>query len=281
MIRRPISRRDVARGLEAAGVEPGMVLLVHSSLRQVGWMIGGSPAALNAFRDVLGPSGTLVMPTFSFSLTAWGLPAFDPGRTPSRTGLLTDTFWREEGVLRSCHPTHSFAAQGPLAADLLAGPVDYEPLGTGGPIDRIRQAGGRILLLGVGHNRNSTVHLAEDLAALPYLRVPFEPGAEYDEAWHAQTPGGPVECLHIHRMPGSSEGFDILDRLLPAAGVCTEHKIGHAAAQFMESGALCREIVRLLAENPLLLLPPDSPSEITRRRRAYMESLVTKGTPGS
>ncbi len=277
MVRKPITRRELAEELERAGICPGMVLVVHSSLGQVGWMLGGPEAAIEAFQDVLGPRGTLVMPTFSFSLAAWNLPPFDPGRTPSRVGLLTDVFWRMDGVLRTCHPTHSFAAAGPDAPTLLGGPVDYEPLGMGSPIDRVRLAGGRILLIGVGHNRNSTVHLAEDLAEMPYLQVPFDTNRDYDEAWYATRPGGGAHRLEIRRMPGSSEGFELLDTLLAQEGIVTTHRIGQATAQFMESEALCHTIVRLLGENPLLLLPAASASEITARRRRYMESLAAKG----
>ncbi len=279
MVRKPIARRELATALEAAGIPSGTVLVVHSALGRIGWMLGGPQAAVRALQDVLGPRGTLVMPTFSFSLAAWNLPPFDPGRTPSRVGLLTDTFWRMEGVLRSSHPTHSFAAGGPLAPDIVGGPIDYEPLGIGSPVDRVRQAGGHILLIGVGQDRNSTVHLAEDLAGMPYLRVPFDGSRGYDEAWYAKHPGGEAHRLEIHRMPGSSEGFEVLDHILLRQGIVTEHPVGQTTARFMESEALCNAIVPMLAENPLLLLSASSGSEITARRRRHMESLAAKGSP--
>lgn len=275
-----ISRFDLERDLHSAGIREGDVLLVHSALSRVGWLLGGPQEAVKALQNVIGPNGTLVMPTFSFNLAFWNLPPFDPGRTPSRVGILTDVFWRMKGVLRTSHPTHSVAAWGSLASAIVGSGLDYEPLGLDSPLDRVRRAKGKILLLGVDQNRNSTVHLAESLACVPYFAVHFTPNAEHDEAWYVDDQGQ-QQLLRITEMPGSSEGFDVLEEPLQAMNVTQHVRIGQAHSQIMDSQALCSATIRLLHDNPALLLQTENPSEITRRRRRFMEEQGAKSSNAS
>ncbi|MBI1291935.1 hypothetical protein GC173_11935 [bacterium] len=277
MQRRPntVNRIDLERDLREAGVRDGDLLVVHSSLSRVGWIQGGPLDALAALRAVLGPRGTLVMPTFTFNLSCWGMPPFDPERTPSRVGVLTDALRHLDGSVRSSHPTHSVAAIGPLAADLIGDRIDYEPLGIGSPLDRAQMMGGRILLIGVGQNRNSTVHVAECYAQVPYFAVNFSEDSSWDEAWYLNEKGG-RELVIIDQMPGSSEGFDVLENPLRRMGVVRDVMIGEAPSQMMEGNRLCVAVTSLLMENPALLLGGDATSDITRRRRLHTMKVLNQ-----
>ena len=87
-------RYILARHLRELGVEPGDVLVVHSSFRAVGPVEGGPTALILALMDAVGPEGTLVMP----SMTDRDDELFDPKRTPCRhLGIVPDTFWRMPG----------------------------------------------------------------------------------------------------------------------------------------------------------------------------------------
>ena len=116
---------------EALGVKKGMVLIVHSSLSAIGWVCGGAVAVIIALQEVLGETGTLVMPTHSTDLSdpsqwenppvpeSWWqtiretMPAYAPDLTPTRSmGKIVETFRKQDGVLRSAHPLHSFCARG-------------------------------------------------------------------------------------------------------------------------------------------------------------------------
>lgn len=272
-----IRRSDLAADLRAAGIEPASVLVVHSSLSRIGWIQGGPAEFVHALQDVLTPEGTLVMPTFTFNLRSWNLPPFDPWNSASRVGLLTETFRRMEGVQRSLHPTHSVAAWGQMAKEIVGEAMQYQPLGIGSPLDRVRGLGGKILLVGVGQNRNSTVHLAESIAGMPYLHIPFSDDGTPEVAEYLPSRGARPHPIVITEVPGSSEAFENLDKPLLERGVVQVVSIGNAQAQLMESSTLCDTVAGMLRENPLLLLTTAQPSEITTRRRRYMKDLMDRG----
>ncbi len=176
----PVTRTQIASDLDALGVWPGMVLLVHSSLSAIGWVPGGPVAVIQGLLDALGPEGTLVMPAHSAAYSEpslwenppvpedwWPIiraqtPAFDPQVTPtSWMGQIAEVFRSWPGALRSYHPHHSFAAHGPKARFLTADHSLDDSLGEGSPLARLYDLDGWVLLLGVGHGNNTSFHLAE------------------------------------------------------------------------------------------------------------------------
>jgi aminoglycoside 3-N-acetyltransferase len=166
--------------LRRLGLVPGITVLVHSSLSKLGWVNGGPVAVVQALMDVITPRGTLVMPTHSGDYSdpsrwenppvpqAWWqtirdtMPPFDPRWTPTRgMGVIVETFRKWPGVVRSAHPALSFAAWGREALFVTANhELDYA-LGEGSPLARIYDLDGSVLLLGVGYESNTSMHLAE------------------------------------------------------------------------------------------------------------------------
>ena len=186
----PVTVDSLVADLRALGVEPGGTLLVHSSLSRLGWVSGGAHAVVLALLKVVGEDGTLVMPTHSGSLSdpkgwvnppvppSWwedirdSMPAYDPALTPTRVmGAIVECFRHVPGVIRSDHPSDSFAACGPNAEAIVAGHQLAFGLGDHSPLARIYDAGGRVLLLGVGHANNTSLHLAESRATWPSRTV--------------------------------------------------------------------------------------------------------------
>ena len=176
----PVTREGLVADLKRLGIAPGGVLLVHMSLSRVGWVVGGARSVIEALLETLGNDGTLVMPAFSDDLydpSVWHnsslpeswydtiraqMPAFDPARTPSRgMGQVAELFRCWPGVRRSDHPTDSLAACGRFAADITASQPLSFGLGDAGPMGRIYDLEGSVLLIGVGHEINSSLHLAE------------------------------------------------------------------------------------------------------------------------
>lgn len=266
----PNTRESLARRLSDAGLAAGDTVLVHSSLKAVGWIDGGPSQLVRAFQDVLTTAGTLVMPTFSYNIQGWGAGPFHPRWTSSQVGALTDIFRQMPGVLRTAHPSHSFAAWGRRARAITGGRLDYTPLGEGCPLDRVREADGWIFLLGVGQNRNSTIHLAESLARMPYRSIAFTPGQSFE--WgiiHDEFTGAPA-LLRLDEIPGSSEGFDAAERPLRAAGQIRIETIGRARTQVLRSRPMVDAMIRILQEDPELLLHGIPRSLINTRRLEHL-----------
>lgn len=179
----PATRDSLAAQLREAGLRPGSTVLVHTSLSALGWIAGGPVAVIQALLDSVGPDGLVAMPAHSSDLTdptlwqapkvpaAWletlrrGMPAYDPAITPTRgMGAVAELFRTWPGVRRSQHPTCSFSASGPRAAEITAGHQLEDPFGDTSPLAKLLAADADILLLGVGFDVCTMLHLAEQRA---------------------------------------------------------------------------------------------------------------------
>ncbi len=174
------TRASLVSDLTMLGIQAGGTLIVHSSLKALGWVAGGTAAVLQALCDVVTPPGTLVMPTQSQDLTdpiRWGapavpaewhdeirrsMPAFDRLRTPTRDmGRIAELFRTWPSVLRSDHPTSSFAAWGSAAEVVVSEQPLDDPFGEASPLARLYCLDAQVLLLGVTFSRCTALHLAE------------------------------------------------------------------------------------------------------------------------
>jgi aminoglycoside 3-N-acetyltransferase len=178
-----MTRDDLVTDLRALGVRPGASLLVHASLRRIGRIEGGVVALAGAVSDVLGPGGTLVVPTATADnsdtsrthlartagMTAAqrrryldAMPAFDPVRTPSAgVGVFAEYVRLAAGALRSAHPQMSFAAVGPEAKAIIDGHAIDCHLGEESPLARLYERDADVLMLGTGYDTCTAFHLAE------------------------------------------------------------------------------------------------------------------------
>ena len=145
--------------------------MVHSSLSSFGRVPGAAEAVIAALQDVVTPDGTIMMPSFNHGRVYKQDPpsCYDPLTTPTTNGRVPDTFWRQEGVFRSWHPTHAFAAWGRCARRYTQAHHRALTCGPGSPVGLLGADGGYGLLLGVRWNANTYHHVVEMSTAAPCL----------------------------------------------------------------------------------------------------------------
>ena len=244
----PITRSRLAEDLVRLGVRQDGVLLVHASLSKIGWVIGGARTVIEVLLDAIGPGGSLVMPAFSGDLSdpavwvdppvpeAWHaairaeMAAFDPARTPTRDmGQIAEQFRTWPGVRRSHHPSQSLAAFGPHAARITQRHSLDFGLGHAGPMGALYALAADVLLIGVGHDRNSSLHLAEARAPngrRQVCRLPVQ-GAE-----------GVVWERHPDVADDNGRLFPRIGAAFEATGAVRSGLVGQADTRLMPQAAL-------------------------------------------
>lgn len=163
-----VSQARIVKDLRNLGIKDGDILFVHSSLRSIGFVEGGADTVIDALLEAIGPSGTLVMPAFSYvngsmlETLQRGI-VFDPQKAPVVVGTIPETFRKRLGVRRSIHPTHSVCALGAKAEWITSGaenaPTNFGP---GTPSYKIMEENGFILGLGCHFGHCTYTHVIED-----------------------------------------------------------------------------------------------------------------------
>ncbi len=245
---REMTRDEVADQLRALGVQRGGVLLVHTSFRAVRPVQGGPAGLIDALRTALGPDGTLVMPSW----TGDDETPFDPASTPASEdlGIVADIFWRMPGVVRSDHP-FAFAAAGPRAAQVTADPLPLPPHIAQSPVGRVRDLDGQVLLLGVTHDADTTLHLAELTAGVPYRTPKFITVLQ---------DGRPVR-IHYGENDHCCARFNLADGWLRERGLQREGRVGHADARLVRSRDILAVALEYLSRDPLVFIHPAADCE--------------------
>ena len=246
---RPATRASITADLRALGVSAGDVLVVHSSMSALGYVVGGPQAVVEALLDVVGPTGTLTMPGHSSDWSdpaqwqhppvpsSWWetmrehMPAFDPHLTPTRQmGAIVETFHRVPGVRRSSHPMVSHLAFGPAADRIVADHALDDGFGERSPLARLHDLDATVVLLGVGHANNTSLHLAEHRA---------------DWAGKARTAqGAPIlvdgerRWVTFDELDGDTDDFVAVGAAFAETGIVRSGPVGAAASLAMSQRAL-------------------------------------------
>ena len=241
------NRDRLAVDLRRLGLKHGDSVYVHSSMKRVGWIEGGVTALIDAFLDVLGADGTLLVPTHTYSFTGLGGQPYDKTTTPTGLGAFPEAVRAYPGAYRSGHGSHSSAAIGKNAVYFTENHDPTFAMGYDSPLNRLYRAGGKVLLLGVTHKTNTSIHLAESLAETGYNTLHYD--ASWGNSVHRLNDRGETE-LHIQsEFPGCSSKFDILDPHFVQAGIVQKGRIGDADSQLLQMKPMLDITISLLKKD--------------------------------
>ena len=257
----PYTTQSLGTELHALGLMSGDVVLVHSSTSSVGFVAGGPQAIVQALLDTVGEHGTVVVPTHTsensdpatwqnppvpeswWSVIRGQSPGFDPSITPASRwmGILPETIRTWPGALRSDHPQVSFAALGAQAAVVTQGHRLDDALGDSSPLGAIYRLDGKVLMLGVGYDTNTSLHLAEWRQLKPPVHVI---GSSIRQA------DGSARWMTWTDVAENEDDFETIGMDFEAAtSGARVGRVGNATARLMSQRALVDYATRWMAEN--------------------------------
>ena len=180
------TKEDLTRDLKKCGVSKGQAIIVHSSLKSIGFIVGGAETLIRALIEIVGEEGTLIMPSqtwknldpstgvhWEVSEKYWPIireywPAYDKEITPAiGMGVAAEMLRKWPGAERSNHPARSIAALGKYAKYITTEHDLSNINGDNSPLDKLYKLDGFILLIGVGYEKNTSLHLSEARANYP------------------------------------------------------------------------------------------------------------------
>ena len=181
-----VFKSDIADALKRAGLQRGDAVMVHTSLGKIGYVCGGAQTVIEALTETVGEDGTIMMPTQSWKNldpetgvhwdadeSDWdgireNWPAYDKALTPTNTmGAVAEMFRSWPGAVRSDHPARSVAAWGKHAEYLTKDHDLFDIFGDASPVGKLYALDGKVLLIGVDYDKNTSLHLADVRAEYP------------------------------------------------------------------------------------------------------------------
>jgi len=264
--------KELADHLSAVGFHAGQNVILHSSLKSMGHTKNGPSTIIEAILSTIGSEGNLLVPTFTYSLPAWKSDPFDFDTSSARTGAIPEYVRKRPDAIRSFHPTHSVAVVGPDATAITEKHMDYTALGIGSPFSRMLDRDATILMLGTRQDTNSSLHLMEVMAELPYINICFTDHTDFETAWYHNA-NGEVEFAPVREVPGCSRGFRSIEPHLLKHDVMKKVRIGNAHCQVLRMRELAEASMEILHRYPTLLLCTLDHCAICPKRRKLMKSM--------
>ena len=252
-----MNKADLISALKNNGIARGAKLVLHSSYKSIDFE-GAPEEVCKGFMEAIGEEGLLVMPAHSLNFKKFpkNLGPYNPGRSPSVVGAISDAFWRIPRVARSMHPTHSVAAWGRGSKELIAGHEKIDAVGTDSPLERFSRTDGKILMLGCTLKACTMGHVAEWQAQVPYLAEHYDPTWGF-EAEYIDEIDGKVKTYIFKTVPGCSVGFDNAVPWLKEAGFLKEISLNKEVSYLIDAAGFMKVVTEKLKQNPGALLVQD------------------------
>lgn len=274
------NKQQLKDQLESMGLKGDETILIHSSMKAIGAVDGGADTVLDAWMEYF-KDGLLLLPTHTWKTVNADNPVYNPYTTPSCVGLLTNMFMKRDGVIRSLHPTHSMSGYGKNAAEYLAGEeYNNTPCTPGGCYDRLKEVCGKVLLVGVGHERNTYIHSVEEVLNVPnrLSDMPMElvielqeesnnsgklPPYNRDDGWKKHTDNRLYRKVYVRKhynaqQPHISEDFVKLNQIFLDSGVVRKVKFGDADSLLCDAKGMFNIVRQVIAPDPECIVTKDT-----------------------
>ena len=245
---KPVTREEIYAMLEYFGVRHDDCVMVHTSLRRIGEIEGRAEAMLDAFCSYLS-DGLFLVPTHTWGTVCPQNPLFDVRRTVPSIGVFPQIAAREaflrENAVRSLHPTHSIAAFGRRAKEYVIGEENRKTrTGPGSAWARLYDENAKILLLGVGLDRNTYMHvIEEELYGESFIRHRV-----YNPTVIRADGSRFVDYGYSEEGPWSSFFFPNFERPFLDLGILRIGKLGNAQVRGMEARRI-HDAMHLICRN--------------------------------
>lgn len=241
--------QNIKNDLLKSGIREGGVVLMHSSLKSLGYVPKGPETFIKGVLAAIGEKGTLLVPSLSYIHVDETNPVFDLLNTPSDVGAVSEYFRKMPGTIRSINPTHSVCGIGALAEEILKNhSKDETPCGENSPFRILKEYDGQILFVGCSLEPNTSMHGVEEIVEPPYL---FKETIDYKII----LPDG--RCKHIknrrHNFEGYKQRYDRVESILDDNGL-KKGKVLEADTFIIESSVLWKEAVAQLRQDPLFFV---------------------------
>jgi aminoglycoside 3-N-acetyltransferase len=241
----PVTQAEIVAGLRRLGIVAGDLVFFHSSLKSFGRVEGGPDAVIDALLAAVGPTGTVVAPSFNL-IKGDRQAAWNVATCPSTVGLITEVFRHRPGARRSDHYSHAVAAIGPLADEITRyharvwdRPGQWpQALGTGSPFDHLYRRNAHYLLIGVDFTVCTLFHYVECWWHSDCL-WPLAPGANF--------------CL-IDRV--------VMNGMMDQTGLIKQTQVGPCTIRHLRARTVADFVLSLLFPDPRPFIRPYAQAEL-------------------
>lgn len=255
-----LTKENLIQQFRACGVAEGQTIFVHTSLKKLGFVVGGAETLIRTLLEIVGEEGTLMMPSQTWKNLDpstgvhweepeewWDIiranwPAYDKEITPViGMGVVAEMFRKWPGAKRTDHPARSIAAVGKYAEYITKEHDLSNIFGERSPVAKLYELDGYILLIGVGYDKNTSLHLAEVRANFPTKRFADESSAI--------MVNGKREWVTYNTQAVDDEDFVKLGDEYEKEANISVHKVGDANVRFMKQRPLVDWTVQWMEKN--------------------------------
>ena len=238
------TKDELKNEMRGMGLKASDTVVIHSSMRTIGEVEDGPNGVIDAFCAYL-RDGLFIVPTHTWDDVTPENPYYDVRTSVPNIGVIPRTAaFRKDGV-RSLHPTHSVWAHGADAAEYVRNEENaLSPTPKGFCWDKLADRNAKILLIGVGNDKNTFIHSIEERLQLPDrisdkpydIRIVDGEGRSYTHPFYQQccSKAEDVSCF-----------FGMFEKPMVEMGVQTFGKLGDACVRIVDAMG-CRKLLSII-----------------------------------